>query len=67
MNPLGANAEHELHLVGNRPRLLEDSGTKARLTFRQASGGGHSKLNDCGWFFVASLRKGVSNAEKKTN
>jgi len=24
MNPLGANPEHELHLVGKRPRFLEE-------------------------------------------
>ena len=100
MNPLGANPDHELHLVGNRPRLLEekvyapfgrvtaeqrrdpslkfepvlyrcglnsDSGTKTRLTFRQASGGGGSNLNHCGRFFVTSLREGVCSAEKQTN
>jgi hypothetical protein len=97
-NPLWANPEHELHLVGKRPWFLEkkvgapfgrvtanetrdpslkfelvldrcnlnsDSGSKTRLTFRQASGGGGSKLKHCGKFFVVSLREGISNAEEQ--
>ena len=98
MNPLGANPEHELHLVGQRPRFLKkkvdapfgrvrakqrrdpslkfqpvlyrcglnsDSGTKARLTFRQASVGSGSKLNDCDRFFIVSLGEGISSAEEQ--
>jgi len=47
--------------------LNGDGRAKARLTFRQASAGSGSKLNDCRWFFVASLREGISNAEEQRN
>jgi len=98
MNPLGADPEHELHLVGKRPWFLEekvdapfgrvrakqrrdpslkfqpvlyrcglnsDGGTEARLTFRQASVGSGSELNDCDRFFILSLRESVSSADEQ--
>jgi len=49
--------------VLNRCDLDSDSGTKARLTFREASIGSSSKLNDCGRFFVGSLSESTSSPE----
>jgi hypothetical protein len=49
--------------VLNRCDLDSDSGTEARLTFREASVCSSSKLNGCGWFFVSSLRESISSPE----